>query len=384
MTHSWRLYFVDERLQLTVLELKPGAAALCEPHDMGFGDDTRSVLVLPSAAALPFQIELPFPDPAKISRVLPQYVADLYVDVDESWVFSWHLLQIESTAGVWKIAGLAFPPEFAPRAIMPGVEFRLAVPDLLLPDLQPGHACCFKTPVSSVMAVISADGAIKRLLSNSSGVPVPMLLAAEGIDSLENNELTADLALLSARLESLCDSIRPGLDLSGYRQNRLLRTRQLLLATTGALFILWIFLWHFFVWVECRIAESAARRTRGYMQQAFSAAFPGIPVVEPLTQTSRSIAELEKRLQEASGVPKIPWQAFLAELGDMRAPEVSVVRLTARDNGFRLNGLARNYAALEAIRARLEKCRFLDKVAAAESKQGEDGINFSLEGIWKR
>jgi type II secretory pathway component PulL len=120
------------------------------------------------------------------------------------------------------------------------------------------------------------------------------------------------------------------------------------------------------------------------MQQAFSTTFPQTPVVEPLTQVARSIAELEKRLKEATVVPKLPWQNLVKLVAATAGPDTVLLRLTARESNLRLGGLAGNYAALENLRSRLEGSGLFARVTTVESRQGDDGITFSLEAPWKK
>ena len=376
MTQALRIVFIDMQLQQTLYDL-PSDGDRLSPENI------PTVMVLPALAALPFQVELPFSDPDKIARVLPQFVADSYVDVDEKWFFSWQLSDKQPDTTVWKIAGLAFPPEFAPGAIMPAADIRLAIPDTALLDAAPGQAHLIKTPVSSLVAIYETGHVVRRIFRTDAGLPVETLLAAERVESIDEVDLTADPLLLAARIASILEN-PCRLDISGYRQIRKSRLTTLLVKSGVALIAACIFLWHIFLWLECRVTESAAQRTRQYMQTAFSAAFPGIPAVEPITQTDRKITEIETRLKEAATLPKIPWQSFFMSLAIASDSAATGSHLTARESGFRLSGVAKNYTALEALRGRIETCEAVEKVATSESRQSDSGISFTLEGQWKR
>jgi len=326
---------------------------------------------------------LPFSDPVKISRVLPQFVADIYVDVGSDWLFSWRALPAASGETACRVAGLAFPPQFASLIAAAGNDLRLAIPDLCLTTGIAGGCVRLQTPVSEITAIFYDDCAVKRLFSSAAGLPVEMLLAAEGIEGLAVVDLASDPSALHSRLASLLTSEDESLDVSGFRQLRRQGLRRLALTAGVVVLLLWVFFWHFFIWLECRITEGASQRTRNHMQQAFSAVFPGVPVVEPLTQVSRSISELEKRLKEAATLPRLPWIKLLQVLPASGAGEAGVTRLTARDTGVRLNGLARNYAALETFRGRLDTSGLFAKVNTVESRQVDGGISFVLEAAWK-
>ncbi|HNS10213.1 MAG TPA: PilN domain-containing protein [Candidatus Ozemobacteraceae bacterium] len=383
MSQNFRLIFADESGQQSAFDLSSATLQPVAASDINSFTAGETVLVLPAAAALPFMVELPFSDPVKISRVLPQFVADIYVDVGSDWLFSWRALPAASGETACRVSGLAFPPQFAPVIAAAGRGLRLAIPDLCLTAATPGSCVRLQTPVSEITAVFYEDCAVKRLFSSAAGLPVETLLAAEGIESLVVADLVSDPPALHGRLVSLLASEDENLDVSGFRQLRRQGLRRLAMMAGSAILLLLFFFWHFFIWLECRITEGAAQRTRNHMRQAFSAAFPGVPVVEPLTQVSRSISELEKRLKEAATLPRLPWIKLLQILPASGGGEAGVIRLNARDTGVRLNGLARNYAALETFRGRLDASGLFTKVNTVESRQAEGGISFVLEAAWK-
>ncbi|HNX75921.1 MAG TPA: hypothetical protein PLM07_01310 [Candidatus Rifleibacterium sp.] len=378
---AFRLVFVDEGGQQVDYDLLDGC---CTPAVSDAPPPGPQILVLPAAAALPFLVELPFSDQAKIARVLPQFVADQYVDVDTHWLFSWLILPVRPGETICRVAGLAFPPQFAALLSAAGSRFRLAIPDVLLAQTESDAAIRLKTPVSSVIAVFCGNYAVKRLFSVAAGLPVEALLAGEGSESLSDVDLLATAAGLPGKISALLASEHENLDLSGFRRCRKAGLRRLVAVSALSLLALSVILWHLFVWFECRITERAAQRTRTYMQQAFSGAFPGIPVVEPLTQTARSIAELEKRLKEAATVPRLPWQRLIHVLSQVAGPDTAILRLTGRDNGLKLSGVAVNYAALEGLRGRLETSGLFERVNTQESRQSDAGITFNLEAPWKK
>jgi len=383
MSQNSRLIFADESGQQSTFALNSASLQPIAATEATYSTAGEIILVLPAAAALPFMIELPFSDPVKISRVLPQFVADLYVDVGSDWLFSWRPMSPAAGENVCRVAGLAFPPQFASVVAAAGSSLRLAIPDICLFAAAPGSCVRLTTPVSEITVVFYDDCAVKRLFSSAAGLPVETLLAAEGIENLVSADLVSDPPVLHSRLVSLLASEDENLDVSGFRYFRRQGLHRLALTAGAVIMLLWVFFWHFFIWLECRITEGAAQRTRTHMRQAFSTVFPGMPVVEPLTQVSRSISELEKRLKEAATLPKLPWAKLLQILPASGGSEAGVVRLTARDTGVRLNGLAQNYAALEAFRGRLDASGLFTKVNTVESRQVEGGISFVLEATWK-
>ena len=195
MSQNFRLIFADESgrqstFDLSSAALRPVIAAEAMPAA------AEVVLVLPAAAALPFMIELPFSDPVKISRVLPQFVADIYVDVGSDWLFSWRALPAASGETACRVAGLAFPPQFASLIAAAGNDLRLAIPDLCLTTGIAGGCVRLQTPVSEITAIFYDDCAVKRLFSSAAGLPVEMLLAAEGIEGLAVVDLASDPSVL--------------------------------------------------------------------------------------------------------------------------------------------------------------------------------------------
>ncbi len=383
MTQDYRLVFVEEGGGQISYELAAGAFAPVAPGS-SLPAGALQILVLPSMTSLPFLVELPFSDPAKIARVLPQFVADQYVDVDENWLFSWQAMPLPSREKGCQVAGLAFPAQCAALLRSSGNQFRLAIPDLFLAGASTGQAVRLKTPVSEVIGIFNGPYAVKRLFSLSSGLPVDMLLVSEGVEAMVDVDLTLDCSALVARIERLFAPENASIDVSGFSSSRRQSLIHLAFSLAAFVVVIWVVLWHWFVWLECRITERAAQRTRTHMQQAFSATFPGIPVVEPLTQVSRSIAELEKRLKEAAIVPKLPWQSLAKLVETTSGPDTVLLRITARESNLRLGGLAVNYAALEHLRSRLEGAGLFERVTTVESRQGDGGITFSLEAPWKK
>ncbi len=384
MSRVFRLIFVDENAQKVEYDLTAETLVPASSDAPSNTSDCEKIAILPGSAALPFEVALPFSDPEKIARVLPQFVADLYVDVDETWHFSWKALKSEQGEAGCLVVGLTLPPQFAPAMLAGDDEFRLMLPDLLLVDARPGMAARVKTPVCETIAIFSEARAVRRVLPLSAGLPEDMLLAAEGVEVLEEVDLTAAAPVLHRQIESLLASDCGSLDISGFSRARRRSLRSLLALSAAVIAFLWFMSWHLFVWLECRITEGAAQRTRAHMQQAFSATFPGTPVVEPLTQTSRSIMELEKRLKEATLMPKLPWLRVLRLVSMVGVSDGTFQRLTARENGFRCNGTARDYAALERLRSLFTDSGIFERVNIAESRQADDGIMFSLEAPWKK
>ena len=381
MTATYRLVFVNEGGQKSVFDLNPTSFL---PAQAESADSDATILVLPAAAALPFQLELPFSDQAKIARVLPQFVADLYVDVDESWLFSWLVMPPDPEKSSCVISGLAFPASWGKLLQENSTGCRLAISDLMLAGGHAGQAVRLITPVSETIAVFSGPHSIRRLFSASSGIPVDLLLNGEGIEACREVKVGEEASTFYERIESLLSSAPETLDLSGFRQRRREGLRRLMISAGAMIVLAWVILWHLFIWLECRITERAAQRTRNHMQQAFSTVFPGVPVVEPLTQVSRSITELEKRLKEAATVPILPWQRVLQVISVLAGSDTAALRLSGRETGFKISGVAVNYAALENFRSRLEGSGLFEKVNTTESRQGGSGIDFNLEAIWKK
>lgn len=341
-----------------------------------------NVLVLPATAGLPFQIELPFDDRLKITRVIPQFVADQYAEVNDTWLFSWSVLAIgNADTPAFQVSGMAFPPEFRPAVLAPGINWRLAVPDFCLASGE-NQAIKILTPANTYLGIFDRGSSLSRVVADFS-MPVAPLLAAHGLGEPGEQNLEANPAGLSRRLSQLLDE--PGhLDLSGFRQQILGRSLKISIAALVFLLIGLIGIGHFFLWFESRLAEAAAERTRAAMITAFNQVFPGVPVVDAGSQIRRKIAEAEKSLNEAGSIPNIDWLSSLFLAAPAAEAGIKLTRLTGRTGSFRCQGEARDFTSLEAFRQTLESNPAIAKVAMPESRKSGELVFFTLEATWKR
>lgn len=384
MSNQYLLVFVSpdrqcQRFLLSSTGLEPVDETVAAPR-------CPEVLVLPAAVALPFKIKLPFCDEAKIARVLPQFVADIYSSVDERWHFSWSTSALALADGdkpMWQVSGLVLPPGFGPENYESVAGWRLAVPDVFLARLDAGAAVRVKTPVAEVVAICGAESEVERVIRSDSGVELQAILSAANVGEIVEFDLSQNAAALFERVKSLLNS-ESRLDLSRWGVER--RTQFLKLGSILAVAALLIFviISHFFLWLECRATESAAQRTRAYIADSFRQSFAGVPVVEPISQVRSRISQARTSLSAAAGVPDVPWQSLFSAMSSTSEPSFRVARLQARETGFRISGSAESYAAVEAFRRSLEKNSMFESVKAPELRQVSGTVSFTLEGKWKR
>ncbi|MFZ5952924.1 MAG: hypothetical protein ACOYXC_19630 [Candidatus Rifleibacteriota bacterium] len=380
---------------------QPGTGTESDPSGRSaFLKSFFRILILPASAGLPFQIDLSFDDPVKISRVIPQLAADHYAEIDETWLFSWsvsfppvvepceasakhgrndHEREQNFGTGKFLVSGIAFPPEFKQIVSMSEHPWRLAIPDFLL--LPTGRAFKTSTPAASYVAIFSEDGRLSRIIADAA-VPMGPILAAAGGQDIEEFDFASNSSKIFDRLQGLLDNSH-NYDLSGYQQMQTKKALQVSLISLAALIAGLIFLGHLFLWIECRLHESAADRTRQATAQAFSSVFPGIPMVDAVSQIRRKISDAQNSLQEAGSVPNIPWLQTLQLASASFNSRVKLLKLVVRADGFRFQGLAADFTSLENFRKLIEASGMVDKVSTPESRRNEDQVLFALEARWK-
>lgn len=458
MNDIFNIAFADDRGELKWFSLSPTALSPCPAHDETVGanlparqqektvtepdlsgrsarlKDTLNILILPATAGLPFQIELSFEDPVKIARVIPQFVADQYAEVNETWLFSWMITSYHSDANLagpdpigrtapsdtklagaglragpqkpepvtepdlsgrsarykiitsqqppkFVVSGIAFPPEFSPARLAPDISWRLALPDFLLASASAKSALHLKTPCADYIALFSGPNQLQRVIADSS-LPLRPILAAAGITAVTEHDLSADIPALNARLKDLLGS-SSNFDLSGYRQQLIGSALRWSLSAAVALILGLIFISHLFLWFECRLTEAAADRTRLAMTAAFNQVFPGSPVVDAVSQTRRKIAEAQNSLKEAGSIPDVPWLKVLQLTALAADAKIRLGKIQGRSDGFRFQGHAADYTSLEAFRRAIEASGLVEKVTLPESRKSGDEVLFALEAKWK-
>ncbi|MEW6709168.1 MAG: hypothetical protein AB1403_05030 [Candidatus Riflebacteria bacterium] len=397
MKDSFNLAFVDIRGDLYWFSLSPTCLSPFPANNEPVGADPRvgpqqpNILILPATAGLPFQIDLSFDDPVKISRVIPQLAADQYAEINETWLFSWAvtpLSVVESCAGAAPgvgpqnktlVSGIAFPPEFKRIVSASEHAWRLAIPDFLL--LPSGSAYKTATPTGSYVAIFSENGRLSRIIADAT-LPMGPMLAAAGVESIEEFDFAANSQKIFDCMQALLDN-GDNYDLSGYHQKQTRQAMRFGLISLAALLAGLVFLGHLFLWIECRLHESAADRTRQASARAFSNIFPGIPMVDAVSQIRRKISDAQNSLQEVGSVPNIPWLQTLQLASVSFNSRVKLLKLIVRPDGFRFQGLAADFTSLENFRKLIEASGMVDKVSTPESRRNDDQVLFALEARWK-
>jgi len=378
-----RLAFASEALQLTWFRLSANGLVAAD-KDETIDDKVDNILVLPALAGLPFQISLPFGDCDKISRVIPQFVADIYSEVDENWCFTWNLSEAPSSDGApsWKVSGLAFPAEFAPERLAPALSWRLAIPDTAL--LAPEAASAFRliSPVHEFVAVFSDKNSVSRIIRDAT-IPLRPVLSAAGIEELCEANLSSTPENLFKRVDELLNNAG-SIDLSGWQRRE--KARALRWAVAGALSLIvgLIFAAHLMLWYECQLYERAAERTFGHVSSAFTGVFPGVPMIDAVSQLRRRISETAGRLKDAGSLPDLRWSDMMALTTGAVEHKLRMLKLIGRIDGFRLHGIAANFTSLDAFRRSLSEDVRVETVSMPESRKSGAEVLFVLEVVWKQ
>lgn len=343
--------------------------------------DVPNILVLPATAGLPFQIELSFADPVKVARVIPQLAADQYAEINENWLFSWNISTKTVGEPCYLVSGIAFPPEFSPSRLAPAIVWRLAVPDFLLAGVEQKAAIRISTPVSEYLGLFSAKNSLQRVISDRS-LPIQPILAASGLGnvfpvSLQNN-CGQLFSLVGAAIEEPAH-----FDLSGFQQQLVGKNLRLSASALVGLLLGLVFIGHFFLWFEVYLTEAAAERTRISSAQAFSKVFPGVPVVDAVSQIRRKISEAQTSLNEAGSIPNVDWLSIFRLIEPAAASGIKLARLQSRADGFRIQGSATDYTSLDEFRRKIEASGVVEKVALPESRKVGDEVVFAMEAKWK-
>lgn len=351
-------------------------------------EDAQNIMVLPSCEGLPFQIELPFGDSSKIRKVIFQFVADRYAEVDESWIFSWNLSPLEQhseekegqTGHKWLVSGVAFPSQFKPEKIAPEINWRLAVPDVFLLPAQEASAFHLKSPVAEFVAVFNGKSRIQRIISDFS-LPLMPVLAANNIDEVRQFDFDNYASEIEEKIKTFVENPSE-IDLSGWHLKN--RSRSLKITSMALIFLLvgLVFVGHFFLWFETYITESAAQRTGSYISEAFHEVFPGVPVVDPVSQIRRKISAAQSSLEEAGSLPTIAWTGLMDIAAECPALQIRLDRIKADGKAFVLHGFAQSYSALTEFRKMISEHNLVAELRMPETRKRGSEVFFVLEATW--
>jgi hypothetical protein len=351
-------------------------------------EEAQNIMILPSSQGLPFQIELPFGDSNKIRKVIFQFVADQYAEVDESWIFSWNLNPLEQhseenadqTGHKWLISGVAFPSQFKPEKIAPDSNWRLAVPDVFFLPATEASAFHLKSPVAEFVAVFNGENRIQRIISDFS-LPLMPVLAANNIDEVRQFDFDQFASEIEDKITTFLES-NSEIDISGWHLKN--RSRSLKITSMALIFLLvgLVFIGHFFLWFETHITESAAQRTDSYISEAFSEVFPGVPVVDAVSQIRRKISTAENSLEEAGSVPTIAWTNLLKIAAECPDLQIRLDRIKADGKAFVLHGFAQSYSALTEFRKAVSANSLVAELRMPETRKRGSEVFFVLEATW--
>lgn len=399
MSDSFNIAFADNSGELHWFTLSPTAlnpVSVVAPDPVEANphvrpQDAPNILILPATAGLPFQIELSFADPLKVARVIPQLVADQYAEIDDNWLFSWNVSNPEIPSNPesvtnqqppkYLVSGIAFPPEFSPKKLAPDIVWRLAVPDFLVAGIDARAAIRMTTPVGEYLGLFSAKDSLQRVISDRN-LPIRPILAASGLGKVVSMNLQSDAGRVFSLVNALLDE--PGnFDLSGFRQQLVGKNMRLSAAAFAGLLLGLVFIGHFFLWFEVYLTEAAAERTRISTTQAFSQVFPGVPVVDAVSQIRRKISEAQTSLNEAGSIPNVDWLSIFRLIEPAALLGIKLARLQSRADGFRIQGAATDYTSLDEFRHKIEASGIVEKVTMPESRKVGDEVVFAMEAKWK-
>ncbi|MGM0601555.1 MAG: hypothetical protein ACQETH_17215 [Candidatus Rifleibacteriota bacterium] len=351
-------------------------------------EEAQNIMILPSGEGLPFQIELPFGDSNKIRKVIFQFVADQYAEVDETWIFSWNLNPLErhseenadQTAHKWLISGVAFPPQFKPEKLAPEIDWRLAVPDVFLLPASEASAFHLISPVAEFVAVFNGKDQIQRIISDFS-LPLMPVLAANKIEEILEFNFSQSAFVIEEKITNFLES-NPEIDISGWHLKN--RSRSLKISSLALIILVvgLVFIGHFFLWFETYLTENAAQRTGGYISKAFNEVFPGVPVVDAVSQIRRKISTAENSLEEAGSLPIIAWTNLLKIVAESSELQIRLDRIKADSKAFALYGFAQSYSALTAFRQVVSGDSQVADLRMPETRKRGSEVFFVLEATW--
>jgi hypothetical protein len=143
-----------------------------------------------------------------------------------------------------------------------------------------------------------------------------------------------------------------------------------------------VFVGHFFLWFETYITESAAQRTGSYISEAFHEVFPGVPVVDPVSQIRRKISAAQSSLEEAGSLPTIAWTGLMDIAAECPALQIRLDRIKADGKAFVLHGFAQSYSALTEFRKMISEHNLVAELRMPETRKRGSEVFFVLEATW--
>lgn len=348
-------------------------------------DDMAEVLVLPASEGLPFQLEVPFSDPEKIRRILPQMVGDRFARVTPEWRLSWMIGNgASAVGGKARVAGLAFPPQALRRPGPDRPSWRMVIPDFMLVSSSSSGWSTVIAPFSRGAVEFAADGRPIRFHVSGRGLPEPQEASSRPTFELLR-EGSAVLRGCSALLENL-----HGQDLSDWHLSRTQRLTKLAIGSGVAVLLGVALFWHLFLAWECSRLEERRRQLNMVLARSFERVFPGQRAVEPLLQARRLLEEREREAEKRVAEPVIPWYEFLGEGLKVVQDKARVEKIAASPGGWRIQGVIGSYRELSSLTAMLPTTILMRNGQTRETSpiKGDGrtvgGLRFVLEGPWKR
>ncbi|MBF0409163.1 MAG: hypothetical protein HQM10_17575 [Candidatus Riflebacteria bacterium] len=344
--------------------------------------DENSILLLPVSSGLPFEVEIPFPDPEKASRILPEMLCDVFSNVPQGSKISWEYLQKDEKL---LVSGLLFSDGNLIKVIE-GFDWRIAIPESYIfpqdisSERNENRLIQMESPSGKFIQSVDEKTGFRKYFFMDRGIPY--LVPDSSRLSCINILLSGKLVL--QELDKLFENSQYT-DVSGWRIKKSEHIKNtvkfyLLFLIIGILFLL-----NLLIFFEEKELLRNRRELASHLKKAFETSFPGEKSVEPLLQSQKILSELEK----TSALRKPPLMVDLAVLfSDMRSifeGNASVTRVIVSGPTWKIQGETSGYQVLEELvktwngKSAFKNAKYTD--ARPLSGRGKEEIlSFSLEG----
>ncbi|NLI77779.1 MAG: hypothetical protein GX442_15255 [Candidatus Riflebacteria bacterium] len=349
-------------------------------------EEPVEVLVVPASRGLPFAVPLPFGDPVKVRRVLPELLRDVFVGIDAGWRFAW---LVQPAGDQWRATGLAFPGSETAAWNLAAERWRLVVPDAFLVPAPSGRAVVrFTAPGSAGLACFDDDGRLGRIALEGRGLPLPLIARGWATAEPVACRLLEEGGAVYGALERLLGE-PGGADLAAWREIRRQEGRRAAWQAAIAAVLAGILVFHGVLWWECRRLTRQRQDLTAAMASAYTGVFPRDRAVEPVAQTRRFLRDGARPAGPTAVVPDLPWLEVLDAVVRQASTVTRLDVVAGNGAAWRVRGVADGYARLEALVAGLQTAFPRRRLRIADSQPDTDrsgkasGLRFEVEGTWE-